>query len=239
VYTIAERVTAGDDQRVSTVDREPEAATVPSPAKRRNRWLWVSAGLAIIAIGLLIWGLATRSDLESTQQDLAAAQEQLESANKELDSTQQQLASTKQDVEELQAQDDDDSNAGAALAAGTALYKQFSEQLDATQDDLAATQKALDEAQQAAEQAEQDAEAARQEASAATSETEKAQAEADQARAEAKAAESKVVVATECAKAYISAFGALFEGESTEEQASAVREQLEAITADCKTQLAD
>jgi chromosome segregation ATPase len=238
VCTIAGPVTPCHDHRVSTVDGEPEATTVPSPVKRRNRWIWVSAALAVIAVGLLIWGLATRSDLDSTQQELASAQERLDSTNKELDSTQQELDSTKQDVEEMQAQGDDGTNTRAVLAAATALYKQFAEQLDATQDDLAATQKDLDEAQRAAAQAEKDAEAASQDAAAATSETEKATAEADQAKAEAKAAESKVVVATECAKAYVSAFGALFEGEGAEEQAPVVRAQLEGITADCKEQLA-
>ena len=41
----------------------------------------------------------------------------------------------------------------------------------------------------------------------------------------------------ECAKAYISAFGGLFEGDTVRDQAPAVREQLSAITATCKDEL--
>jgi hypothetical protein len=80
-------------------------------------------------------------------------------------------------------------------------------------------------------QAEQDPAAAKQAAADAGNETEKAKAEADQAEAKAKAKESKAAVAADCAKAYISAFGALFEGDSAGDQAPAVREQLSDITA--------
>ena len=120
------------------------------------------------------------------------------------------------------------------LAGATALYKEFAEQLGTTEEDLAATQQELEEAQRAAEQAEQDAEAARQAAADAGNDTEQAQAEADQARAELEAAESRAAVAADCAKAFISAFGALFEGENPEDQAPEVREQLSEIAATCK-----
>ena len=56
-----------------------------------------------------------------------------------------------------------------------------------------------------------------------------AQAEADQARAAADAANAKLDIAADCAKAYVSAFGMLFEGEDVEEQAPAVREQFASI----------
>ena len=123
------------------------------------------------------------------------------------------------------------------MVGATALYKQLSEQLGVTEEDLAATQQDLEQAEQAAAQAEQDAKAAKQAAADAGSETEKARAEADQAKAEAKAAESRTAIAADCAKAYVSAFGLLFEGESAKDQAEEVREQLSAITATCKDEL--
>ena len=139
----------------------------------------------------------------------------------------------------MQAQADEGVGTGAAVAGAAALYNEFSNQLGATQDDLAATQQDLEKAEKAAAQAEKDAKAAKQAAADAGSETEKAQAEADQAKAEVKAAESRTAVAADCAKAYISALGLLFEKESASDQADKVREQLSAITATCKDELAD
>jgi hypothetical protein len=42
----------------------------------------------------------------------------------------------------------------------------------------------------------------------------------------------------DCARAYISALGVLFEGESARDQATAVRDELSRITAICKDRLA-
>jgi hypothetical protein len=61
-----------------------------------------------------------------------------------------------------------------------------------------------------------------------------ARAEAEQTQAEAKAAQSRARIAADCAKAYIGAFGGLFEGGSAKDQAPAIREELSQITADCK-----
>ena len=69
------------------------------------------------------------------------------------------------------------------------------------------------------------------------SETDKAKAEADQAKAEATAAESKAAIVAECAKAYFSAFGTLFEGDDVGAQAEQVREQLKGITSECQAAL--
>ena len=215
--------TLGDHGPMSTADSP--AAT----KKRRNWWIWVSAVLAVVAAGLLIWALTIQSDLDSAQQELAGVQE-------ELDSTQQALDAARQDVEQLQSDADDGIRTGVALGAGKVLYDEFAEQLGATNEDLAATQQDLEEAQKAANQAEKDAEAARQKASDATDETEKAQAEAEQAKAELEAAEAKAAVAADCAKAYISALGPVFEGDGDEDQ---VRQQLSEITAACKDALAE
>ncbi len=206
------------------------------PTRRRSRWLWVSVLLAVVAAGLLLWALTIKSDLDSTQQELETTQQELAGSKEELDKTKQELDASQQQVEQLQS--GGGKRAAAALAAGKVLYDEFSEQLDATHEDLAATQQDLEEAEKAAKEVEKEAEAAKQDAANAGDATEKAKAQTDQAKAEARAAESRSAVVADCAKAYISAFGALFEGDNASDQAPAVREQLSAITATCKDELA-
>jgi chromosome segregation ATPase len=219
-------------------DSSAEPAAGAEPPKSRKRWIWLSALLAVVAAGLLIWALTIQSDLDSANQELEGTQQQLADKTKELDSAEEQLDAAKQDVEELQAQADEGVGTGAAVVGATTLYKEFSEQLGVTEEDLAATQQDVEAAEKAAAQAEKDAKAAEQAAADAGSETEKAQAETDQARAELKAAESRAAIVPDCAKAYISAVGVLFEGESASDQKEKVREQLSAITATCKDELA-
>src|SRR5688500_18869075 len=62
--------------------------------KHRNPWIWISAVLAIIAVGVAIWALGVKSDndrakddLEGAQQELASTQEQLETAQQEPETT--------------------------------------------------------------------------------------------------------------------------------------------------------
>ena len=187
----------------------PSPAT-PAPAKRRNPWIWICALLAIAAGALLIWALTIRSDLDSTQQD----------------------------VDELESQVEQNEETGSDVLAGAkALYEDLTQQLGATSEDLATTEDDIDEAEQAAAQAEQQAQEAEQQAAQAASETDKANAESEQAKAEAQAAESEADVVAECANAYVSAFGTLFEGDSLGAQIQVVGEQLKSISADCKAAL--
>ena len=58
---------------------------------RRNRWIWVSAVLAVVAAGLLIWALTIQSDLDSTQQELAGVQEELDSTQQALDAARRMI----------------------------------------------------------------------------------------------------------------------------------------------------
>jgi len=207
----------------------------PEPTTRRNWWVWVSVALAVVAIGLLVWALSLKSDLDGANDDLAAANTKLSSAQQELDKARETPTPTP-------TEEADDGGDAALLAAGAvaakALYDDLSAQLGTTQEDLAATQKSLEEAEKNAKQAEKDAAAAAEQAAQAGNETEKAQAEADQARAEADAANAKLAIAKDCAKAYISSFGVLLEAEDPEAKAAEVRDDFESITADCKAALA-
>jgi hypothetical protein len=241
------------DHPVESVSGEGAAAQ-----KRRNWWIWISALLGVVALGLLIWALMSRSDLDSTQEELASTQQELAGTKQELDTTKQELDSTTQkldstttelnsttaDFEELQSSQSDEGKGSGravltagAVATAKALYDDLAEQLGATQEDLAATEKDLEDANKNAAQAEQDAAAAKEKAAQADDENEKAKAEAEQAKAEAEAAQSKAAVAADCARAYVSAFGTLFEGDSVRAQAPKVRSQFASISADCKTAL--
>lgn len=197
---------------MSTQDPHDSApAEGPEPGKRRNWWIWISAVLAVVAAGLLIWALTIQSDRDEAEQD----------------------------AKDLQAQlDQREATGGAVVATAKGLLEDLTQQLGVTSEDLAATQQAVKDANEAAANAEQAAADAKQKADGAANETDKAKAEADQAKAELQAAESKAAVAADCAKAYVSAIGSLFEGESVRAQAPAVREQLAGITADCKAAFA-
>jgi septal ring factor EnvC (AmiA/AmiB activator) len=180
----------------------------PAPAKRRSPWIWISVVLAVVAAGLLVWALTLQSDLDDTQQDVDRLQSQVEQGQE---------------------------TGGTVMAAVKAAYDQLAQELGATSEDLATVEADLDTAKQNAAQAEDDAAAAADQAAAAANDaTEKAKAEADQAKAEAQALESKATIASDCAKAYVSAIGSLFEGDSVRSQLSTVRGELEGITADCK-----
>jgi type VI protein secretion system component VasF len=50
-------------------------ATADHPPRKRTPWIWISAVLAIVAAGLLIWALTIQSDLDSTQEELASTQQ--------------------------------------------------------------------------------------------------------------------------------------------------------------------
>jgi hypothetical protein len=89
---------------------EPDAAPEPpedAPEKRRNWWIWLSAGSAIVVVGLLIWALTLRSDVDSAQAETQAASQELETTNEQLEATQAELNSTKQELDTTTQQLDD------------------------------------------------------------------------------------------------------------------------------------
>ena len=214
-------------------------ASAEQPKQRRNWWIWVSGALGVVTIGLLIWALTMRSDLDSTQTELDSATQQLSSTNEELDAT-------KKDVQQLESAAQDDKRrgvAGAALTAGglaaaKAAYDELADQLGATEQELATANEDIEAANKAADEAADDAKAAKQDAAQADDAVAEAEAEAAQAQAEVRAAESKRTVVTACARAYVSAFGGLFDGDDVSSQAAGVRKEFAAITDDCRAALA-
>jgi hypothetical protein len=176
----------------------------------RNPWVWISVALAVIAVGLLVWGLKTQSDLDDANQE----------------------------VKDLQAQISKGTAAGGAAAVSfKAAYDDLEKQLGVTNADLASTQQDLQSAEQGAAKAEEDAAAAKQKASQAGSATDKANAEAEQAKAEAKAAESPTMIVTDCAKTYLTALGSLVQSDNPSEEAATVKKDLQSISDTCKKAL--
>jgi DNA repair exonuclease SbcCD ATPase subunit len=192
--------------------RDGVAPEARPPKKRRNAWIWVSTVLAVAAVGLLVWALSIRSDLDESEQDVATLQSQVEAGQE---------------------------TGGQVLTAAKGAIQQVAQQLGATAEDLEAAQADLEQAKLDGEQAEQAAAKAEDAVATAENATDKAVAEADQAKAQVEAAESKAAIAGDCAKAYVSALGALFDGESVRDQASVVREQLSGISEDCRAALAE
>jgi uncharacterized membrane-anchored protein YhcB (DUF1043 family) len=180
------------------------------PRKRRNPWIWISVVLGLVAVGLLVWALNTQSDLDNAEQDADAAQSQLEQGKE---------------------------TGSAVLEEGKAAYDDLTQELGASTEDLEATQKDLQDAQSKADQADEDAAAAEQDAAQANNDADRAKAEKEKAQAETEAADSKAAITADCAKAYVSALGTLFEGESVSAQAEIVKQQLESISATCKASL--
>jgi FtsZ-interacting cell division protein ZipA len=219
--------------------REPstDEPTAPDAPRRRGHspWLWVAIGLAVVAAGLLVWGIVTRSDLNDANAQLdsnaaaqttaiAAAGKAYDEIADELGATQESLADAEQEVQD----------ASAAAEQSQKQADAAKQQADSAQQQAQAAEEQAKAAEEDAKQAEQ-AQAERQQADEQQANAEEAaQKERDQA---VDAAESKSEVVRSCAKAYAAALGSLFEGDSVKEQADAVRAQLQSIRADCSAAL--
>ena len=187
---------------------EPET----SPASHRNVWIWISGLLVAVAIGVFVWGLTVKTDLDSTQDDLDQANAQ---------------------ITQLKAADEKQGDAASAIMpAVKSAYDSLTEQLGVTTDDLAATTAELEAAQAAADQAATAAAAAKEKAGQAKEATAKVEAEAAAARADAEAARAKATVVADCAKAGLGVLGELFDG-----GLATVQQTLQSIASDCKTAL--
>jgi uncharacterized protein HemX len=181
----------------TTQPQPPVAPQAQSSHKRHNPWIWISALLAVVAVGLGIWAYQSQSDLDSANDDVARLQAQVDQSKE---------------------------TGGTVLATVKAAFQSLSAELGATQQDLAGTKQELQDAQANAQQAAQDAAAAVKGSKA-------------EAQAKAQEAQAKATVAADCAKSYAGAFGTLFDGDSVRAQAATVRQQLQDISATCKSAL--
>jgi DNA repair exonuclease SbcCD ATPase subunit len=205
------------ERRAMITDPKPPdtGAAAAQPAKSSHVWIWISAVLAVVAIGILVWALTVQSDLDGTQSDLDQANAQ---------------------VAELEAGAEQTENVqDTAVVALKAAYEELTAQLGTATEDLATATADLQAAQSTSEQAAQAAAAAKEKAGEVKGSVEQAQATADQAQLEAEAARAKGAVIADCAKASFSVVGELLDGGSL----STVRDSVQSIAADCKTALAE
>jgi len=139
----------------------PPDEPAAEPKKHRSRWIWVSVLLGLVVVGLLVWALGLRSDLD----DANAKNEQQQEAGGEV--------------------------ASAAKGAYDALAAQLgatNEDLAQTQEELDSAKQDADQAQQDADAAKQKAENTDDELDKAKAEADQAKAEADAAGSKAKIA---------------------------------------------------
>jgi septal ring factor EnvC (AmiA/AmiB activator) len=156
------------------------------PTKHRSPWMWLSIGMAIVAVGLLVWGLNKQSDLDAANDDVA----------------------------QLRSKADQQQDSGSAIiGVAKSAFDELKQQLGATNEDLQQTQGELDKAQQDADKAQASIDDAKQKAAdAKSSAVEKADARADEAKAVADQAQAKSSIVASCAKAYVAALGKLLDG---------------------------
>jgi chromosome segregation ATPase len=136
-------------------------ATPPAPAQRRSPWMWAAIGLAVVAIGLLVWGLSEKSDADDAQA--------------KADKQQQTTA-----VAGTAAKD--------AYTDVTQDLNTTTEQLDDTEQQVQEAETAAEKSQTEADAAKQQAEQASSETEKAQAEADQAKAEADAATSKAKVA---------------------------------------------------
>jgi uncharacterized protein HemX len=117
----------------TTQPQPPVAPPQASSHRRHNPWIWISALLAVVAVGLGIWAYQSQSDLDNANDDVARLQAQVDQSKQ---------------------------TGGTVLATVKAAFQDLTAQLGATNQDLAATQQDLQAAQSNAQKAAQDAAAA-------------------------------------------------------------------------------
>ena len=65
---------AGAAARRPDAGEEPVAPTGAAEKKRRNPWIWITALLAVVSVGVLAWALSVNADSDTTQEQLDTTQ---------------------------------------------------------------------------------------------------------------------------------------------------------------------
>src|SRR3954452_10560967 len=107
------------DDAVGGSARADEA---PAATERRNLWMWVSLGLAVVSVGLLVWGLNTKSDLDAAQDDAAHLRSEADTEGKAVyDDVARQLGSANEDLAATQEELEKAKKVAAAATAAAAV----------------------------------------------------------------------------------------------------------------------
>jgi chromosome segregation ATPase len=179
---------------------DPAAQAPRHPARK---WIIATVVLLLAVVGLGVYVVSLRSDIDDKDDQIAAQQRELEER--------QGAAEQVQDAASGLADD--------AQAAFSAL----GDELERIQSQAAATQAETQEAIESAEQAAADAQAR---AESAEDEVEQANARADEAEAQAEATSA-------CARGYLSAIAGAFDAASVDEGVTQAQSDIEALNASC------
>ena len=130
--------------------------------KKRNWWIWVSAGLALALVGVVIALMQTRSDLDAAQKQAGDATASYKTAYEDLEAelgaAEKDLASTQQSLEQAKQDADEAEQAAEAAQQQAATAGEQADNADT----------AIDEADAVADQAKAEAKAAESQAAAVT-----------------------------------------------------------------------
>jgi DNA repair exonuclease SbcCD ATPase subunit len=176
----------------------------PGPRHPARKWIVATVVLGLAAIGLGVWALSLRSDVEDKDAQIAAQQQQLDE--------EQDVAGQARDA------------ASRFAADAQQALRELGDELEQVGDAAAATR---EETQQAIERAEQAGAEASDRVDEAGDEVERARAEADEAAARAEAAGA-------CARGYISAIAGAVDAESIDAGVEQAREDIEALSGSCE-----
>ena len=219
-------------------DEAPE-----QPTRGRNPWLWATAGLAVVAIGLGVWALHERSNADDAKADLQAEEQKAtttKSSTTEVHvQTQPQTATQEQQgTSETTTGSDDNGPRVGLLAGAAAAFAAARKQLNENQAQVDDLEKEVDKANAEADKAQQDAEKAKAQAADTSDAQKKAEAEAEQAQAEKRQFGAKAQAAAACAKSMLEIVGDIPKGSSPEEGLKAAGDEITALVPKCKDSVA-
>ena len=174
----------------------------------KRSWIIVSAVLLVAVVGLGVYAISLRSDVDDKDAQIASQQQQLEEQQGVADDVQDAAASLAEDAQQT--------------------LSELGDRIDEIESQAAVTQ---EETQAAIESAEQAAAAAKERVESAENDAAAANARADEAQAQADAV-------TACAKGYLSAIGGVFDASSLSAGVTEAMGDIEELNAACKEKLA-
>ena len=204
----------------------------PESSHHRNPWLWATAGLVVVAIGLGAWALNERSNADDAKADLQAEQQKPATTTTRAQTETQPPATTQetQPPQETQTDTGDDDGPRIGVLAGvTAAFAAARKQLNENQAQVDDLEKEVDKANADADKAQQDADKAKGQAESSSDAQKKAEKRQLGAKAQAAAA---------CAKSMLEIVGDIPKASSPEEGLKAAGDEVTALVPKCKQSVA-
>ena len=227
------------------------STTPPAPHRRsiwHNPWLWLTAGLAVVAIGLGVWGAREQSKADDAKAALAA-QEVAKATPTPTPTPTVNATQTPAAAEPTQSPSSDEGARTGVIAAVLAAARKALNDTNAQVDDLEAevddANAEADKASAEADKAKQDAEAATKQANdtsdaqkKADAEAEATKAKADQAQAEKRQLGAKAKAAAACAKSMLEIVGEIPSADNVDAGLQKAATDITALVPKCQESVA-